>query len=156
MKAFLEQINKNDIVLPDWNFKNIDAMSFKKLKQSIKKNGQNKTIILRKIDDKYEVIDGRNVFTILKTTKVDYIWAYVYKEITTTEAKFIYLQHDFFFERNFVEVAKALKKINKKHSKFDIIQTTNYNSNEIDELLRLTEFDFDKYILKETEQQNLL
>jgi ParB-like chromosome segregation protein Spo0J len=152
-----EQINTEEIKLPNWSMKNIDEESFKKLKKSIEKLGQTKNIIVRLLEDHtYEVIDGKVVFRILQEMKVDFIYCYVFKNITKTEAKRIYLEQDHYFENNFVEVGAAIAKITKKHSAIDVEKTLAYNYGQIEELLNLQNFDFSKYAPIAKAQQDTL
>lgn len=155
--GFMEQILIKDIKLPDWSLKDINLEQFKKLSQSIKKNGQTKNIIVRKLDiDKYEVIDGKNVFKILKTLNKDYVHCYVYRDISKLESLLIYLEHDFYFENDFIKISEAIEKIHKKVTKYEISKYTKYSYNEILELLTLANFDFSRFkIDDEPEQMNI-
>lgn len=142
----MEQILIKQIKIPKWSFKNINAETYKKLEASIIKNGQTQNIIVRRIKKKkYEIIDGKQVFKILKQLDRDFVWCHVYKKVNKVKAQVLYLEHDFYFEKNFVAVAEALKKICKKHSKAELSNTTNYTYKEIDELLKLAKFDFSKF-----------
>jgi len=148
----MQQILIKNINKPDWSFKNIDSEQYINLRNSIHKNGQTKNIIVRHLkDESYEIIDGKIVFEILKETNVDYIWCYVYRNITDLEAKLLYLQNDFYFENNFVKIAKAVQDINKKITKLEISKHTRYNYNEICELLLLMEYDFTKFEIPKEE-----
>jgi ParB-like chromosome segregation protein Spo0J len=152
-----EQIDTKTIKLPKWSLKNINEYEYKKLKKSVKKHGQTKNIIVRLLDDgTYEVIDGKVVFKILKQLKVDFIYCYVFKNITTTEAQRIYLEQDYYFETNFVEVGAALAKITKDHSAVDVEKTLIFNYAEIEELLKLQNFNFAKYAPIAKAQQDTL
>ncbi|AGF91619.1 ParB-like nuclease domain containing protein [Cellulophaga phage phi47:1] len=142
----MEQININDIVIPEWSFKNINVDDFKKLEKSITEKGQLKSIIVnRKKDGTYEVVDGKVVFSILKNLDINYVWCKVFKDLTEAECQLLYLQVDFYFENNYVQIAKALKRINKKISKYEITKFTVFSYDEVQELLLLNKFDFKKY-----------
>lgn len=153
----MEQVNKKFIKLPNWSFKRKDSEKFKKLRKSIKKHGQIKNIVLRKIDsENYEVIDGKLVFQILKELDKDFIWCTIYKDISNLEAKIIYLQLDFNFEHDYINTAKAIKKLCNKVYLIDLAKLTNFSVNELKELLELNKFDFERYKpLDKKEQDNL-
>lgn len=143
----MQQLLIKNIEVPEWSFKNIDSEHHKALRKSINKHGQTKNIIVRSIGkDKYEIIDGKEVFKIIRDLgNVDYIWCYVYRDITDLEALLLYLEHDFYFENNFVTIAYAVKEINKAITKLDISKYTRYSFNEVNELLLLTQYDFTKF-----------
>jgi ParB-like chromosome segregation protein Spo0J len=93
----------------------------------------------------YEVIDGREVFKALQSSDRDFVDCYVYNDCNLLQAKLIYLEHDITFENNFVEVAKAIKKIAKKHSLIEVEKTVAYNYEELQELLTIADYDFEKF-----------
>lgn len=153
----MEQILKGNITLPEWSLKNVNQDEYDSLSNSIRNNGQTKNILVRQISkDKYEVIDGKNVFKILSTMNKDFIWCHVYRDISEIEAMLIYLQHDFYFQNNFVEVSKVIEKVHKKITKLEISKKTKYSYSEVIELLSLAKYDFEKFNeTKNTKQSNL-
>jgi hypothetical protein len=66
----------------------------------------------------------------------------------------LYIQHDFYFQNNFVEVAKAIKLIHKKITKLEISKFSQYSYNEVNELLSLAQYDFSKFKTEEEVIQN--
>lgn len=153
----MEQINKNQISLPDWSFKQQDSELMNRLRKSVSLNGQTRNIIVRKLSkDKYEVIDGKLVFLALKELPVDFIYCYVYKDVSALQAKFLYLQHDFYFRTNFVQVSNAVEEIHKEQSKLSISEKTAYDYSQVVELLDLHTYDFSKFSLEQQEQQKNL
>lgn len=158
----MEKILIKRIKKPKWSFKNVDADGYKSLQNSIIKNGQTKAILVRQLKTKkkkkkkYEIIDGRNVFKILSHTDRDYVDCHVFRNVNKVQAMLLYLEHDFYFQRNFVEVAKAIKKICKKHPKSELAACTPYNYKEVEELLKLTKFNFKKFKpIKKVIQSNI-
>lgn len=150
----MHQILIKDIVQPDWKFKEVDKHQFRSLKRSIHKNGQTKNIIVRRIEDgKFEIIDGRSVFKILSTMDKDFVYCYVYPQMSKVEAMLLYLEHDFNFENNFIDIGLALAEIHKEHSKLEISKHTRFSYKEIEELLELSDFDFSKLRLVKKDQQ---
>lgn len=158
MELNMEQILIKDIKIPEWSFKSkIDKKVYKRLENSIAKNGQTKNIIVRQLKDgKYEVVDGKIVFKILKSLNQDYIYCCVLKNISKKEAQLLYLEGDFYFEKNFISVAIALKKIHKKISKDKLSKTTNYDYKEIEELLTLAEYDLTRFHSTDKAEQSEL
>ena len=155
MGLIMEQINKKDIVVPDWSFKDIDSEQYRKLEKSIHKHGQQKNIVVRSLGEgKYEVIDGKVVFEILKNLKKDFIWCTVYKNISKLEAQLVYLQLDYNFKKDYIELAKIIKKLSKKLSNLEISKLVNLEVKEVKELIVLNEFDFERYKPIEAAKQN--
>ena len=150
----MQQILIKNIKLPDWSFKNTQKDQLKSLNRSIKRNGQTKNIIVRRIDDAYEIIDGREVFKILTQMEKDYVWCYVYNDVTDLESMLLYLEHDFYFENNFVEIARALQEIHNEFSKLEISKHTKYTYSEIEELLNLGNYDFSRFKTGHTSKQS--
>lgn len=143
-----EKIKTNNIKTPNWRFKNVDKSNYTKLRASIFKHGQNQNIIVRKTNDNFEIIDGRMVFEILKEKGANEIFCFVYCDADEIDAQLIYLESDFYFENNFVEVAASLVKIFEKYKKTEVERTIKHNHKEIEDLLKLNKFDFEKYKLK--------
>lgn len=156
LEKYYQEVPVEQIATTKWELKNIDKTAFKKLKNSIAKNGQTKVILVRELEaDKFEIIDGRQVFKILFQLGVKKIHCCIFKNMTKIEAKLLYLEHDYYFENNFVEIGKVLSKLIKKYPKPEIEKTVVYNYAEIEELLKLQEFDFEKYApIKISEQSN--
>lgn len=145
----MEQILIKNTYLPDWSLKEFDKDVFKSLQNSVHSLGQTKNIIVRAMpDNKYEVIDGKQVFKILKQLDKDYIWAHVYRDVDDLEAIWLYLQHDFYFNTNFVAASKAIEKLHKKLTKLEISKKTKYEYQEVIELLSLAVYDFSKFSKK--------
>lgn len=141
----MEQILKTNISIPDWSFKSIDSDAYRKLEKSIIKNGQLETILVRHLgDSKYEVVDGKIVFEILRKLPYDYIWC---KVIRTDRigAKLIYLQKNYDFDLDWIEVSKAIKKINEDRPVIEISKFVNLSVKEIKALITLQDFDFERY-----------
>lgn len=142
----MEQILKTDISLPDWSFKTIDADAYRKLEKSIQKHGQLKSIVVRSLGEgKYEVIDGKIVFEILRRQPKDYIWCEVKKDLSRLDAKLLYMQLDFNFDTDYIELAKTVLKLSKKHSSIHISRLVNLTVKEINDLITLNDFDFERY-----------
>jgi hypothetical protein len=152
----MEQILKTDIGLPDWSFKSIDAVAFRKLEKSIIKHGQTKNIVVRTIGEgKYEVIDGKEVFEILKRQPIDYIWCKVKRDLSRLDAILFYLQLDFNFDTDYIELAKSIRKLSKNHSNIEISRLVNMSVKEIKDLITLNDFDFERYKpISKQEQKN--
>lgn len=149
----MEQILKKDIEIPDWSFKSKDADAYRKLEKSIAKHGQLKSILVRRLKSgKYEVIDGKIVLEILKRNDKDYVWCEVVKDISKTDAKLLYLQLNYDFDLDYIELAKAIKKLTKKYSSIEISRLVNLTVKEINDLVTLNGFDFEKY--KPIQKQN--
>ena len=141
----MEQILKTNISLPDWSFKSIDSDAFRKLEKSIIKNGQLKSIVVRSLGDgKYEVVDGKIVFSILKLLEVDYIWCQVVK-MDRLESQLLYMQLNYNFDTDFIELAKTVKKLAKNYSTIEISRLVDLTVKEINDLITLNDFDFERY-----------
>lgn len=153
----MEQILKSKISVPEWNLKEIDTDLYRKLEKSILKNGQVKNLVVRSTGEgNYELIDGKIVFQILQKLDVDFVWCYVYKSLSPLEAILIYLQLDFYFDKDFINLSQYIEELSKEKSLIDISRMTDYSVKEISDLIKLTEFDFDKYKPeKNTTQDNL-
>lgn len=156
IKKYYAELPIKYVIETKWKLKNIDAAAFVKLQNSIVKNGQTKVILVRKVeDDKFEIIDGRQVFKILKQIGTENVECCIFEGITELEAQLLYLEHDYYFENNFVEIGKILSKLVKEMPKHKIEKTIVYNYEEIEELLKLQDFDFAKYKpIKKVEQSN--
>lgn len=156
-RNFMEQINKNKIIVPKWSFKVKEDSEKSDLIKSIKHNGQLKNLVVRLLDNgMYEVIDGKVIYEALVDLKKDFIWCVVIKNITELEAKLIYLQLNFNLREDFVEIAKSVKSICEKVSKYECSKFTKFSANEISDLIKINEFDFERYKKEKQKEQSFL
>ena len=157
MGIVMKQIHKKNISLPKWSVKEKDLDHFRKLQKSVLKNGQLKNIVVRSIgNEKYEIIDGKLIFSILlEDNSIDYIWCSVVR-CSKKEAIFIYLQLDFNADKDFIKIASFIKKLSKKYSLLEISQITDYTYREVEDLINLNNFDFEKYKKQINNQEIIL
>lgn len=143
-------INVDLIKLPDWSCKNDEKNIFKKLRNSVFKNDQNKNILVRETTSgKFEVIKGKKLFSILKDTKNQEILCYNYGFISDIEAKIIYLENNIFHSENYIKSGSLIKEILEHKKDYEIEPNINYSLEELVDLVNLAEFDWEKFKKKE-------
>ena len=75
-KGWLE-IDINELVKADWNYKTDDEFKLKKLQENIKRNGQIENIIIRELDTGFfEIVNGNHRYEALLSLKQEKVMCY--------------------------------------------------------------------------------
>jgi len=143
-------IDINLLSLPSWNSKNEDKIIFKKLRNSVFKNLQNKNLLVRELEDgNFEIIKGKIIFSILKETGVKEILCYNYGKISEIDTKIVYLENNINNSDNFIKSGHIVKEILEVRKNYEIEPTIPYSLEELVDLVNLADFDWEKFKKKE-------
>lgn len=136
--------NKNNIELIsvdkiidniDKSHKFFDSDIYHKIENGIKKYGQLKNIIINK---KFEIIDGKYIFKILKELGYKNVWCLV---IEKDEEYFEFIL-DNNFKWDYIKVAKKIKKILEQNLLHEFKVLTMMHEDEINNFSRILDYDF--------------
>jgi len=147
-----EKISLDLIQENKYNPNEMDENKFKKLVLNIKRKGFRKPIEVRKVGEKYIIIDGAHRFKACKElghTEIDCI----VDNVDETEAMVDTLNANIHGSHNPYKEAQMFKNIHERYALKDIEKLTVYGQNEIKDRLEL--LNLSPSIQKELEQQEL-
>ena len=145
-----KKISKDLIDVANWSIKNKDGETLKKLRNSVFKHKQNSVFLARKKQcGRYEIFKGKEAFKILSEKNIPEFMIYDYGEISELESKIIYLENSIKHSDNFIEVGELIKEISTEIKTHDLERFVNFSHQELEDLINLANFDWNKYIKKE-------
>lgn len=135
-----------------WSIKNENGSVLKKLRNSIFKNKQTQAFFARKVGDKYEIFKGKRAFSILTEKETPEILIYDFGEISELESKLIYFENSINHSDNYIEVGEIIKELNLSLKAHEFERFINFSLSEIEDLINLSDFDWNKYLKKQPKE----
>lgn len=145
----------NSISLPSFNIKDMDEHNENILRASILKYGQTRTIQVRETgENRYEVIEGRNIFKALKFINSETVVCYNHGVIDEAKCIKIYIDCELVSgETNFLYLSELIKNL-KEHYSLAQLEGI-YSIKELTELLKLCDYDWEKYLQEQKSNLSL-
>ena len=131
-----ELINVNEIVENEYNPNEMDDNSFQKLVLNIKRKGFRKPLEVRKVNDKYVIIDGAHRFKACKQLGFKEVECIV-DNVDVTEAMVDTLNANIHGTHNPYKEALMFKEINQRYKLADMEKVLNYDQSIIKDRLEL-------------------
>jgi ParB-like chromosome segregation protein Spo0J len=131
----------------DWNYKADGEEMTEKLIANMKRNGQVENLIVRQLsDDMYEVVNGNHRMTALTRIGCQSAVCYDLGAISIEEAYRISIEtNETRFVTDQVKLSDLLKAMNDKFTIDDLLSTLPYNHEELNNLIKLSDFNWDEY-----------
>jgi len=135
------------LVKADWNYKQDDEELTKKLVENIKRNGQIENLIVRELDTGfYEVVNGNHRFAALGIIGVEKAVVYDLGKVSQSEAYRLAIEtNETKFLADHVKLAKLVKDMSADFTLEDLVQTLPYSPQEIDNYIKMSDFNWDEY-----------
>ena len=131
------QIVEIDKVRPnDWNPKLENTPEYQKIVESIEVNGFKQPIIVREVEDGYEICDGCQRWTAAKQLGFDKIYIYNLGNIPEEEAKSITIWMEQQVPFDEMELAPIVAELS------DLKIQTPYSEDEVEDFVNMLNFDF--------------
>lgn len=131
------QIVEIDKVRPnDWNPKLENTPEYQKIVESIEVNGFKQPIIVREVEDEYEICDGCQRWTAAKQLGFDKIYIYNLGDISEEEAKSITIWMEQQVPFSEMELAPIVAELS------DLKIQTPYSEDEVEDFVNMLNFDF--------------
>lgn len=143
-----KNIEVSKMQLPPWRWKLVDNIVKTKVSFSLKKFGQIRNIVVRQIGERYEIIDGTEVYHAAKDLGKLELFCYDMGPISDDKAKEVCMSID--LNKNEVDViklAKVISSIEMPHSALS--SSTPYSEEDLQNLKKLLEFDWGVFIPEE-------
>lgn len=138
-------IDVSRLVPADWNYKEEDEIKTAKLVLNMKRNGQVETIIVRELDTGfYEVVNGNHRLAAFPKAEIQTVHVFNTGKISDAAARRLAIEtNETRFESNAVKLASLMKEITEEFPIEDISTTMPYSAEEIENMQKLTDFDWD-------------
>lgn len=135
------------LVHAEWNYKTDDEAMTDKLVANIKRNGQIENLLVRHIEGgKYEVVNGNHRMAALARIGAPGAVCYDLGEISLEEAYRVSVEtNETRFATDQVKLGDLLKAMTDKYSMDDLLATLPYQQEELNNLIKLSDFDWDQY-----------
>lgn len=129
-----------------WNYKEDDEEKEGKLLENIRRNGQIETIAIRRLKNTYEIVNGNHRLGPFKALEFVAVHAYNTGDISLTKAKRLAVElNETRFPSDQLKLAGIIKDILKEDPIDDVVASMPYTEKEIENMLELTDVDWDKY-----------
>lgn len=139
----VQKIEIDKIVITDlYDIKEQNNEYYQKLKNQINKNGELLPILVRKVNDSYEVIDGLTRVKIYNELGWEVCHANVIENISDKKAQLIKLQLFEGFEFDVLKISKVIKSIAEKIPTNIIEKSINFNQKQIDRFIDIYNWDW--------------
>lgn len=147
-------LNLTQLVTASWNYKTDDDAMIEKLINNMKRNGQVENLLVRELDDgKYEVVNGNHRMAALVRIGCQAAVCYDLGKISIEEAYRVSVEtNETKFATDQVKLSDLLKAMAERYSIDDLLATMPYGHEELNNLLKLSDFNWDDYA-KEPEPQ---
>jgi len=149
MKTGWGEISVSKLVFASWNYKKDDESTVDmeaKLVANIKKNGVIENVLVRPTGGgMFEVVNGNHRLKVMRTLGIKKVMAYNLGNITLAQAQRIALEtNETRFPADDVKMASILQTILGEFSVGDLVSTFPKTEEEVAQLSRLLDFDFEK------------
>ncbi len=112
------------LIKAEWNYKKEDKEQEKKLKANIEKNGFIENLVVREIENGYEVVNGNHRLDVLKRLNINQVMCYNIGKITEIEAKRIAIElNETRFPSNIDELSKIIEELSSNFELSDLEST---------------------------------
>ena len=136
------------LVKADWNYKNEDIVTSSKLQNNLKKNGQVENIQVRILKTGfYEVVNGNHRYDDMCILGREYVMCYDHGKITDSAAKKIAIEtNETKFSADQLKLAGLMSELVQDYGLDELVTTLPFSGEEIENLVKLVEFDYEKFI----------
>lgn len=141
------EVDVNDLVKADWNYKNEDVLLSEKLKSNIKLNGQIENIIIYLLPTGfYCILNGNHRYDVLKELNYTKVMCYNMGAISDSKAKRIAVEtNESRFATDNIKLAEIISEIGKEFATEDLISTMPYSEDEINGFNNLLNFNWQQF-----------
>ena len=140
-------IKVSNLVKADWNYKEEDEEKSTALMENFKRNGQIENLLVRELKSGYyEVVNGNHRLDVMKILKMKDAHIYNFGEITLQQAQRIAIEtNETKFGVDTIKLSGLIKELRAEFSLEDLVKTLPYTEQEIGNMEKLTDFDWDDF-----------
>ena len=137
----------NRLVKADWNYKEGDEETARKLTNNIKRNGQVESIIIRELDTGfYEVVNGNHRLDSFLELDIKTVHCYNMGRIGLAQAERLAIEtNETSFPADQIKLSKLIKDIGQEFDVGELAETMPWSLEELDNMEKLVDFDWDQF-----------
>lgn len=137
-KGFIE-IDTQALVKCNWNYKDNNAATLKKLVENIKRNGLNENLVVRLLATGFfEIVNGNHRYDAIQELSIKRCWVFNLGVISDAAARRIAIEgNETKFESDLMRMGSILREINSEFSIDDLVKTLPFNEKQIDKMMKL-------------------
>ncbi len=133
------------LIKADWNYKKDDAHLANKLRENILRNGQVENLIVRRVEDQYEVVNGNHRLDVLRELGQEYAVVCDLGSVSKTYAQRIAIEtNETKFDNDATKLHDVFASLQNEFSQEDLMQTMPFSDVEFESLFA-EKFDFDQF-----------
>ena len=135
------------LVKADWNYKEEDEQKSADLLENFKRNGQIENLMIRELKTGYyEVVNGNHRLDVMKILKYEKAHVYNFGEITIAQAQRIAIEtNETKFGVDTTKLGGVIKELLGEFDLQDLTKTLPYTQQEIENMEKLTDFDWNQF-----------
>ncbi len=107
----MKELALDEIVSPSWGWREADPVFVHRLERSLQEYGQLRALVVRRVGDKYELVDGRALYVALLVLGKTCAWVVDLGEVSEDRAISAALSLDLRQETDFVSMAKCINRL---------------------------------------------
>jgi len=140
-------VEVKQLVKADWNYKEEDIDKAEKLNNNIKRNGQVENIIIRELKTGFfEVVNGNHRLDAFSELKLDKVHCFNVGKISDAHAQRLAIEtNETKFPTDNIKLAKVIGEISKEFNMDELLLTMPYNEEELEDMKKLLEFDWEQF-----------
>jgi hypothetical protein len=151
------EVNIEDLVPCDWNYKTNDTEKAEKLKKNIKLNGLIENIIIYLLPTGfYSICNGNHRYSVLKELGIKKIMTFNLGSITESKAKRIAVEtNETRFSSDNIKLAELIKEISSDFSLEELAVTMPFDVNELENFQKMLDFDWEQFEKPTESEENI-
>jgi len=144
-KGFID-IEVSKLIKAEWNYKKENEELSKKLLANFKEYGQVENIQVRKLGDKYEVVNGNHRLDVMIELGMKKCHAYNHGEITLQQAQLIAIAtNETKFDSDALVLGELLEKMSDDIDIEEMAKTLPFDEKEIESMIDVLTFDWEQF-----------
>lgn len=141
-----ELMEVSKLIKADWNYKEDDEKKLKDLENNINRNGQVENLIVRKLKDKYEIVNGNHRYDALINLGIKKAIVCNKGEISKEEAIRLAVEtNETRFPNDNIKLAELVDTMLNKYDVEDLVETLPYSEKELQNMQDILTFDFNDF-----------
>lgn len=123
-----------------------DVRIMESLRNGIKKRGQIETVLVRELDEGYDILDGKARVRIMRDLGIKKVFCCSVGKITDAEAELITIEMaEIKFQMDVIKIAESFERLTKKIPIHQVAETVPWTEEEITKFSTLLHFDKKQY-----------
>lgn len=145
----LKEVKVSEVKPNGWNPKDKDTKEYKQVLRSLAANGLRQPIVVREVDNHYEIIDGEQRFTAAQELGYEKVFVYNEGKMDEKQAKALTIWYEVQVPFNEVDLSHLVVEL------ADVGMELPYNEAQIADFRNMAAFDFDNFDKEDNGQDDM-